>query len=143
MWFSKDAKVKYLVYHTKTAVTIIYKINLAHITTIITENPKKIIKLSIQHNRKYQAQSCEKFSPIVGKIGTFLKHHGYCYTNSVNFYYAKASKRQQLITHISIVKESTIKCYKHTSFSQTHTLIFLGVINTIRSISQYKYQSNI
>ena len=103
---------------------------------------QKFIKLGIKYNRKYQAQNCEKFSPIVGKIGTFLKHHNYCYTNSVNYSYTKESKRQQLITHISIVKESTIKCYKHASFSQTRTLIFLGVINTIGRISQYKYQSN-
>ena len=47
-------------------------------------------------------------------------------------------KRQQLTTHISIVKENITKCYKHMSFFQMHTLMFLGVINSIVSISQNK-----
>ena len=124
MWFSKGAKVKYLAYHTKTHCGYNLQNKFCTNNHNYCRKHRKFVKLGIQHNRKYQAQSCEKFSPVIGKIGTFLKCHGYCYTNSVNCYYTKASKRQQLVTHISIVKESTIKCYKHASFSQnTHSYL--------------------
>ena len=141
MWFYKGKKVKYLVDHTKNRCGN----NLQNKSYANNHNycrkHWKCVRLSIQHNRKYPIQNCEKFSPIVGKIGTFLKHHSYCCINSVNCSCAKASKRQQLIAHTSIVKGSTTKCYKHMSFSQTHTLMFLGTINTIGSTSQNKYQS--
>ena len=51
-------------------------------------------------------------------------------------------QRQQSTAHIPIVKEDTTKCYKHTSFFQTHTLMFIGVINLIGSIPQIKNQTN-
>ena len=123
MWFYNGAKVKYLVNHTKTAVAITYKINPTQITKIIAENTKNLsysvsntiesIKLKIVRNSHL----------LLGKIGTFLKCHVYCCTNSVNCSYTKASKRQQLITHTSIVKESTIKCYKHASLLSKCTLL--------------------
>ena len=89
MWFSKGAKVKYSVYYTKNCCGN----NLQNKSCTNNHNycrkDRKFIKLSVKHNRKYQAQNCEKLLPIAGKIGTFLKHHSYCYTNSVNCYYAK------------------------------------------------------
>ena len=40
----------------------------------------------------------------------------------------------------SIVKRSTPKCYKHVSFFHSCNFMFLGVTNTIGSISQNKHQ---
>ena len=51
-------------------------------------------------------------------------------------------QKQQLTAHISIVKENTTKCYKHTFFFQTHTLMFTGIINLIESIAKDKNQIN-
>ena len=51
-------------------------------------------------------------------------------------------QRQQWTAHISIVKENTTKCYKHMFFFQMHTLMFIGVINLIGSITQNKNQIN-
>ena len=48
---------------------------------------------------------------------------------------------QQLTAHISIVKENTTSV-TNTHFFQMHTLIFIGVINLIGSITQNRNQIN-
>ena len=92
MWFYKGIKLNFLVTKQKTAVAQ----KLQNKSYINNHNycriHRKFVKLTIQHNRKYQAQNCENFSPIERQNWHFLRCHGYCYTNSVNCSYAKASK---------------------------------------------------
>ena len=79
MWFSNSTKCS--VYHRKNScghklLNKYHKYNHNH-----CRKHRKFVKLGIQHNRKYQAQNCEKFSPIVTQNWHFLKCHGYCSTN--------------------------------------------------------------
>ena len=64
MWFYKGIKSNLLVTKQKTAVghksqNISYTNNHNYCRI-----HRKFVKLTIQHNRKYQAQNCEKFSHI-------------------------------------------------------------------------------
>ena len=58
-------KSKYLAYHTKIAVALIYKINPVQITTITAENTKNSLNLVPNTIENIQFKNCEKFSPIV------------------------------------------------------------------------------
>ena len=123
-------------------VVIIHIINLAQIITIIAEYTKNSLNSLSYTIENIKLKNCEKFSPIERQNWHFLKCHGYCYTNSVNCSYTKASK-QQLTVHISIVKENYNKVLQtHASSFQTHTLMFTGVVNLNESITQNRNQIN-
>ena len=88
-------KSKYLNYHTKIVVALIYKINPVQITTITAENTENLLN-SVPHkieNIQFKKNYCEKFSLTVKQtLALFLRCHGYCCTNIVNCSYAKHQK---------------------------------------------------
>ena len=134
-------KVKYLAYHRKNScgyklLNKYYTYNHNH-----CRKHRKFAKLGSQHNRKYQVQNCEKFSPIVTQNWHFSSATAIVLQTGINCSYTKTSK-QQLTAHISIVKVIATKCYKHmlSSFKCTH--ICIGVINLIDSITQNINQIN-
>ena len=79
------------------------------------------LKLGILHNRYHSFKNCEKFSPIVNQNRHFLKCHGYCYTNSVNCSYPKASKAAINCSYIYCEEGHDKVLQTHTFLSNTHT----------------------
>ena len=58
-------KSKFLSYHAKIAVVLIYKISPVQITTITAENTENSLN-SVPHSiENIQFKNCDKFSPIV------------------------------------------------------------------------------
>ena len=137
MWFYKGIKLNILATKQKTTVTQNYKINPIQITTIIVEYTKNSLNSVSYMIEIIQFKNFEKFSPIERQNWHFLKCHGYCYTNSVNCSYAKASKAAIDCSYIYCEGEHNKVLQTHVFF-QTHTLMFIGVINLIGSIPQNK-----
>ena len=124
MWFYKGIKLNNWATKQKYAVAQNLQNKAYTNNHNYCKKHRKFVKLGIQHNRKYLAQNCKKFSPNVRQIGIFSSAMTIVTQTSVNCSYAKASK-QQLTAHIAIVKENTTKCYKHMllPFKHTHTYV--------------------
>ena len=121
MWLYKGIKLNILATKQKTAVAQNYKINPIQITTIIAEYTKNSLNSVSYTIDIIQLKNCEKFSPIERQNWHFLRCHSYCYTNSVNCYYAKVSK--------AAIDCSYIYCEgKHNKVLQTH--VFLSNAHT-------------
>ena len=138
MWFSNSAK--YSVYHRKNScghklLNKYHKYNQNH-----CRKHRKFAKLGIQHNRKYQAQNCEKFSPIVTQNWHFLKCHGYCSTNKCKLLLCKNIKAAIDCSYIYCEGNCNEVLQTHIFFLQTNT--FIGVITLIDSIVQITNQIN-
>ena len=70
-----------------------------------------------------QFKNCEKFSPIVNQNRHFLKCHGYCYTNSVNCSYTKASKAAINCSYIYYEEGRDKMLQTHAFLSNAHTYV--------------------
>ena len=125
MWFSNSATVKYLVYHRKNSCG--YKLLNKYCTYNHNHcrEHRKFVKISSKHNRKYQVQNCEKFSPIVTQNWHFLKCHGYCSTNRYKLLLRKNIKAAIDCSYICCEVNNIKVLQTHVSFFlQKHTLIF-------------------
>ena len=77
---------------------------------------RKFVKLGTSYNRKYPIQNCEKFSPIVKvNLALFSSVMAIIVPLSLIGLTLSIKGSNQLLIK-SIVKGSTPKCYKHTSF---------------------------
>ena len=80
----------------------------------------KFVKLGIQHNRKYQVQNCEIFSPIITQNWHFLKCHGYCSTNKYKLLLHKNIKAATDCSYIYCEGNCNKVLQTHAFFLQTH-----------------------
>ena len=141
MWVYKGIKVNI----SATTQKNHYSINLQNKSCTNYHNycrkPWKFVKLGTSHNRKYPIQK-QKFSPIV-KLNLAL-------FSSVTAIVAPIllialtlnAKRQQLTAHKIYCEGKHIKVLQRHVFLSPCTFMFLGVTNTIGSISQNKHQLN-
>ena len=83
-----------------------------------TENSLNLVSYTIDI---IQFKNCEKFSPIVNQNWHFLKCHSYCYTNSVNCSYPKASKAAINCSYIYCEEGHDKVLQTHAFLSNTHT----------------------
>ena len=102
---------------------------------------RKFKKFDTLHNRKYQAQNCEKISPIVMQNWHFLKCHSNCSSNKCKLLIPKSIK--------AAIDCSYIYCEgRHGKVLQTRiflfkrTIVFTGVKNIIDSITQNTNEIN-
>ena len=123
MWFYKGVKLNILAAKQKISVAQIYKINPIQITTIIAENTENSLNLVSYTIEIIQFKNCENFSPIVRKKWHFLKCHRYCYTNSVNCSYTKASKKAIDCSYIYCEREHNKVLQTHVFLSNAHTYV--------------------
>ena len=129
-------KVKYLGYHRKNScghklLNEYYTYNHNH-----CRKHQKFAKLSIQHNRKYQAQNCEKFSPIVTQNWHFLKCQGYRSTNKYKLLLRKNIKAAIDCSYTYCEGNHNKVLQTHAFFLQMHTLVLIGVIKQINIFTQ-------
>ena len=133
MWFYKGIKSNIRATKQKTAVAQKLQNKAYTNNHSYCRIYRKFIKLAIQHNRNIKHKIVRNSHLLKGKIGIFSSATAIVTQASINCSYAKASK-QQSTAHISIVKGNHNKVLQTHVFFQTHTLIFIGVINLIEAL---------
>ena len=128
MWFYKGVKVNIWL-PTKTAVALIYKINPVQIITIIVENIKSSLNSISNTIEISNSKLWDILTHCKGKIGTFLKCHGHCYTNGINCSYAKHQKGSNWLL-IYVLWRETQQSVTNTWLSLKHTLLCSMVLQT-------------
>ena len=123
MWFYKGTKVKYFVYQIKNRCSTklqnkSYTNN--HNYCRVHQNLLNSVSYTIDI---IQFKNCEKFSPIVNQNRHFLKCQGYCYTNSVNCSYTKASKAAINCSYIYCERGCDKVLQTHAFISNAHTYV--------------------
>ena len=142
MWFYKGIKVNISATTQKFVVALIYKINPVQITTITTENTKNSLNLVPHTIENIQFKNCEKFSPIVKQNLAPFSSAMAIIVSVLLIALMLSVKRQQLTAHKFYCEEKCTKVLQTHIFLSPHTFMFLGVTNTIGSISQNKHQLN-
>ena len=92
-------------------------------SAIIAEYTKYSLKSISYTIDIIQFKNCEKFLPIVNQNWHFLKCHGYCYTNSVNCSYTKASKAAINCSYIYCEGGHDKVLQTHAFLSNAHTYV--------------------
>ena len=99
MWVLQGYKSKYLSYHTKIIVALIYKINPVQITTITAENTDNLLNSLPHIIENIQSKNCEKFSPLVKQNLALFSSVMAIVASILLIALTLSIKRQQLTAH--------------------------------------------
>ena len=125
MWIHISKIAKTIIFSTQTDVENFHKLFFCKTIHNYCRKHGKFAKFVILHNRM---QISEKFSPIVTKIGIFLKCHSNCSSNKCKLLTHKIPKAAINCSHV-YCEEDYGKCYKHTPLFFKHTIVSTSITN--------------